>query len=168
MKNILLLVFLAFSSSIVYSQDCEIPANVKLVDKEDYAPYHNLVVECVGWLESTPIKKEPRKRDQVNAFLIKWMTGTPTLSISYTMYHSEVISVDTKNLMVPFLGGWSRAIILSDFNLEKYEGMAEGIRTVLGVMELPGAPRKSREIKRLIKADKKGVLIEYLKKKDKG
>ena len=100
--------------------------------------------------------------------MIKWLTGTPTLSISYTMYHSEVISVDTKNLMVPFLGGWARAIILSDFEIEKYTGMAEGIRTVLNVMELPGSPKKSREIKRLIKADKKGELIEYLKKKNNG
>ena len=85
--------------------------------------------------------------------------------VKINSYHLDLWSRDSDKLMPVFLGGWARAIIQADFEIDEYEGMAGGIRTLIKVHELDGAPKKSREIKRLIKADKKGELVDYLKKK---
>ncbi len=160
-----LLVLFLFNTVPLKAGDCELPKRIKLEAKEDYAPYHTLIVDCVDWLESPPFTTEKKKRRDVQAFVIKWMMGTPTLSVKINSYHLDLWSRDSDKLMPVFLGGWARAIIQADFEIDEYEGMAGGIRTLIKVHELDGAPKKSREIKRLIKADKKGELVDYLKKK---
>ncbi|WP_421773199.1 hypothetical protein [Gracilimonas sp.] len=168
MKKLLLLIGIQFLFTVsLIAQQCTIPDNISLVEKEDYAPYHELVVECVGWLETTPFNEQQDKRKLVHTFLFKWLSGTPTLRVSMYMYHMEFISADTEKLLIPFLAGWARSIIESDFKISEYRGMAEGVKTVLTISNLPDAPKRNKELKRLAEEKKKGTLVAYLKQKTK-
>ncbi len=164
-KSFLIIGIQLLFTTLLFSQQCTIPNNVSLVEKEDYAPYHGLIVDCVDWLETTPFNEQQDKRKLVEAFLLKWLSGTPTLKVSMHMYHMEFISADTEKLLIPFLAGWARSIIESDFKINEYNGMADGVRTVLKILELPEAPKKNRELKRLAKQEKKENLAAYLKQK---
>jgi hypothetical protein len=77
MKKIFLTLFLATLSCALFAQDFEVPENVKLEKAEDYAPYEQDVIKCVNWLINTPITEQKSKRKDANAFLLKWINGSP-------------------------------------------------------------------------------------------
>ena len=161
----LIILLISFGLPPVFAAECELPPTITLSAKEDYAPYNQLVVDCVDWLENTSFKEQKNKRAKVQAFLIKWVTGSPSVHVQVTEYSMDIWSADTEKLMVLFLGGWSRASILADHKITDLDGLTAAVRTVLQAYTLDGAPRKSREIKRLLKAEEKGELTDYLKKK---
>lgn len=166
-KSILLLLFIFSVTAAPVFAECTLPGKITLSAKEDYAKYNQLVVDCVGWLESTSFKTDRKKRSEVQAFIVQWVTGSPDTHVQIDSFALNVWSADSEKLMVLFLGGWSRASILADNDIEDIDALAEAVRTVLRGFELDGAPKKSKEIKRLIKAEEKGTLIEYLEKKTK-
>jgi hypothetical protein len=137
-----------------------------LEEKEDYAPYNQLIVECVQWLETTSFNQQTNKRKQVQSFIVKWVTGSPTVNVYLSSYPVDVWSADPDKLMVLFFGGWIRAAIASEFTISDHEAFTEGIRSLLRAYSFEGAPRKTREIRRLLRAEQKGELSKYLEGKN--
>lgn len=70
-----------FSLSML-GQDYNVPKNVKLEAKEDYAAYEPQVKETIDWLLNTPLGKDANKRTEANAFLMMWLIGTPNVSMN--------------------------------------------------------------------------------------
>jgi len=115
------------------AQDFEIPKNIKLDKAEDYAQYSDDVVKAVTWLENTPIETQTNKRTMASAFLMQWMTGTPTVSIAVQAFQ---VALTEKNpdLLLNFLGGWSKFAIENPS--QKDDALAAnlaGIKSILTV-----------------------------------
>ncbi len=46
----------------LFSQDFAIPKDVKLDKDEDYANYEEDIVDCINWLENTPLNEQDKKK----------------------------------------------------------------------------------------------------------
>ena len=55
----------------------EVPQNVELKSKEDYSKDETTIIDAAKWLEETDLNKETEKRQQVNSFVIQWISGSP-------------------------------------------------------------------------------------------
>jgi len=155
------LAFAAFSLGL-FSQNFEVTQNYKLENAEDYAKYENDIIKFIDWLRETPINNEPDKRKEANAFLLKWMTGSPYVRLEI---NSDVVTFigSSPELLMVFLGGWTKYVIVSkDFD-NKLEGNLAGIEAVIYFYNknkkfLP----KDKDIEKYIKKQKKGKLKSFL------
>lgn len=165
MKKTLLTLFISALSLGVYAQHFEVPADYKLIAKEDYAPYEQDVVNCVDWITNTPLNMEADKRKDANAFLLKWVSGSPTVHIEIK---EEVVTFlgSSPELLMVYLGGWTRYSLQSkDFD-NKVEGSLAGIESVIDFYSKNKAfLPKDKNIEKYIKMKEKGKLREYIEKK---
>ncbi len=72
---------LLVAGSSLSAQTFEVPRDVKLEQQEDYKKYEQDVVQAADWLVATNLDMETVKRREVNTFLVRWLTGTPDITI---------------------------------------------------------------------------------------
>ena len=98
MKNLKLLfafMLLFFVFTTINAQDFQVPKNYTLKVADDYKKLEKDVVDCVNWLENTPINKDENKRTDANAFFMQWITGSPDVSVAISSYVLDL----TENFM---------------------------------------------------------------------
>jgi hypothetical protein len=138
----------------------DIPDEFILESEEDYRGYEALAKKGLAWLLDTPLDEFVEERNEVNAFALIWMSGCPYLKLDIT---SDVMPfLDTHpDLIYPFM----HAMALYKLNHGKCEDAiqlhAEGLRGVAKVIKKSDI-KKSKEIRTLLKADKKGRLIQHV------
>lgn len=130
-KILFLFLFVSLTSTVSLSaQEFEVPKNYSLVKAEDYEPYNQDVLNAIKWLENTPLDKQQDKRKNVSAFLMKWLTGSPKVSISINEYTIDLAEKNSELLMI-FLGGWAEASINNSYKISDTEGNIAGIKSVV-------------------------------------
>ncbi len=109
MKNIkfITVTILFLISQITLAQNFELPQNIQLKNKSDYAKYKNPIVNAINWLENTPIKEQTAKRTKVKNFVMQWIMGTPMVSIGLQSFQMELTKKNPE-LLTSFLGGWTK------------------------------------------------------------
>ena len=107
MKAIIITLVIVNISFTVSSQDFEVPKNYKLEKVEDYAIYEQDIINSVNWLLTTPIDEQVSKRKEVNQFLLKWLTGSPNVSIEI---QGEIVTFmgTSPELLMVFMGAWAK------------------------------------------------------------
>ena len=165
MKKITFLAILLLFSTSSFSQvNLSIPKDYKLENAEDYKPLENDVLNAIKWLSETKINEQTEKRIEVNAFLLKWLMGSPYVHIEI---NPEIVTFigTAPELLLMFMGGWAKySIEAEDYN-NKTAGSLAGIEMVINFYEknksfLP----KDKNVESYIKMKKKGKLKEYVEK----
>ncbi len=162
MKKLFLFLFALTISIGAFTQDFEIPKNYKLKKAKDYAPYEQDVINGVKWLLKTPLNEQTNKRKEVNAFLLKWLTGSPNVHIEIKQEIVTFMSSSPDLLMI-FMGAWAKySLETKDFD-NKVKGSKAGIESVI---EFYNANRefmpKDKNVEKYIKMKKKGTLDKYI------
>jgi hypothetical protein len=113
-KNILIFLFL-FLALLSLDKSCaqaqfELPQQIQLKAREDYAKYETTVVDAAKWLERTDLDKDIGKRKKINDFIVQWVSGSPTVTISLD---EPLARITEKNpdLLALYLASYSRYII---------------------------------------------------------
>lgn len=106
-KVLFLVLPLLLLSKTSFSQDFKVPENISLTSASDYEKYEDIVITGIKWLEDTPIDQQISKRKETSAFLLKWITGTPTFSIGLQAFQIELTNKNP-DLLMSFLGGWTK------------------------------------------------------------
>ncbi|MBC5774896.1 hypothetical protein H8S95_12540 [Pontibacter sp. KCTC 32443] len=164
MKKAIFTLLISALSISAYAQNFEVPQNYKLVAKEDYAPYEQDIVNCVNWLAETPVNQETDKRQEANAFLFKWVSGSPNVHVELNDKVVTFIGTSPELLLV-YLGGWAkRSITTKDYD-NKIEGSLAGIESVIAFYtknreHLP----KDKAVEKYIKLKEKGELRDFIVK----
>lgn len=91
LKVILMFFALAISAQMTFGQDIYVPKKYKLENSSDYRAHAPAVERCLKWLLDTPLHEYPEKRAEANAFVMLWVTGTPTMTI------------ETSSSLMPFI-----------------------------------------------------------------
>lgn len=164
MKRILFTLMLSMLFAGVYAQEFQVPKDYKLDKAEEYAPYEKDIIKCVDWLINKPVNEEVDKRKQANAFLLKWLIGSPTVHIGLKQEIVTFIKGEPDLLMI-FMGGWARQSLLSkDYN-NKVEGNLAGIEAVIEFYSKNKQfLKKDKEVEKYIKLKAKGTLKDYITK----
>ena len=162
MKRLTLtVIFAAFTFGLV-AQDFEVPQNYKFEKAEDYAAYEKDVINCFNWLMNTPINEEASKRKEANAFLFKWMSGSPNVHLE--IKPGIVTFMNQPDLFMIFMGGWTKYSLESkDFD-DKVEGNMAGINSVIKFYSKnKDLIKKDKNVEKYIKMKEKGKLRNYIK-----
>lgn len=164
MKNVQFMVVFAIlmtSSHLLIGQEFEVPAAYDFKTKEDYAQYNPQIVAAVDWLEKTPVKTQAEKRQEVNRFVITWLTGTPAVTVELQKLVTD-ISEKNPDLLLAFMGGWARYQLQHLEETDKVKLNTEGIKTALRVYQLGGL-KKDKQVEKLLKLEKAGELDAWVK-----
>lgn len=164
MKKLFITLIAVTFTTLIYSQDFEVPKDYKLVKAEDYALYKQDVVNCVDWLIKTPLNEQAAKRKEANAFLLKWISGSPDVNIEIK---PQIVTFmkSSPDILIIFMGGWTKySIVNKDYN-NKIAGSLAGIEAVIEVYtKNKDDMYKDRNIEKYIKMKDKGTLKEYIEK----
>jgi hypothetical protein len=163
MKAIALSLILALISLGAQAQTFEVPQNYKFENAKDYDTYEKDIVNCVNWLITTPIHEQKFKRQEANAFLFKWVSGSPKAHVE--IKETIVNFADNPDLLIIFVGGWVKNSIESgDYN-NKIAGVTAGLTSVMDFYAKNKALMdKQKGIEKYIKMREKGTLKEYIEK----
>jgi len=164
MKKTIFFSILLFVGFQIIAQTFEVPKNVNLAKAEDYKQYEEAIVKGTDWLMNTPINSEQAKRKEVNAFLMKWMTGSPDVSLEM---NADVITfMECPDCLIMFLAGWTKLAIQSDTKVSNIQGSVQGVKDVIALYEKNKAViGKNKAIEKYIKLDNKGKLETYISSK---
>ncbi|MCW3789660.1 hypothetical protein [Plebeiibacterium sediminum] len=166
MRNrMVLLIMILFTINInqVKSQDFEIPKDYILVAKEDYAKYEKDIIACANWMENSPLDKYEAKRIDVNTFFMKWLTGSPSVSISLNT--DLIVKYTEKNpdLLMIFIAGWTRFSLENNYSKDQQKGYFEGYKSIINVYKKGLGIKRDKNIEQLIKIYDKGELKNWIK-----
>jgi len=163
MKKLFFVSIIVFWGILLFGQEFQVPTNYSLVKAEDYAPYEQDVINCIKWLADVPVDQNTEKRKEANAFLMKWMLGSPNVKIGI---QPEIVTfVSNPEMLMAFLGGWTKySLETSDFSNE-LKGNIAGIENVIFVYnknkKIIG---KDKNIEKYIKLQSKGKLENEIAK----
>jgi len=151
-----------------YSQEFSIPNNVTLKSAEDYTKYETDILNCINWLENTPLNKNSEKRLKANAFLMQWVTGTPTVTIEMKSFQLDLTKKNS-DLLMNFIGGWVKYSIENP--TEKKNTLASNITGINSIIKVYSANKdngikKDKRIEKLIEmseSDLQKWVVEKLK-----
>jgi hypothetical protein len=162
-KPAFLLFFALLTTGRLFGQSFEVPANYAFGTKADYARYEPEVIRAVNWLEATPLNQDVAKRKEVNAFLFKYIEGSPTVTVELRQF---VLELNKKNpdLLMVFMGGWTRHKLENPAQTDPLKLNTAGVQTVLKVYQLGGA-RKDKGLEKLIQLAGAGELEAWVKSK---
>ncbi len=163
MKKLLLAGIVLFQGMCLFGQEFQVPQNYTLVKVEDYAPYEQDVLNGIKWLSGTPVNKETDKRKEVNAFLMKWMMGSPNVKLE--VRQDVVTFISSPDLLMGFLCGWTKYSLETKNYTDKLKGNLAGIENAIDIYQknksiLP----KDKNIEKYIKLQSKGKLEEEIAK----
>lgn len=163
LKTTLAALTLCVMSTVAFSQDFEVPANFQPKNESDYAKYESDVLKCIQWLAQTPANEQTEKQKDANAFLLKWMAGSPTVHIEVKQ---EIVTfMDTSELLMIFMGGWTKYTLESKDADNKVNCSMAGVEAVIEYYTKNKAVlSKNKAVEKYIKMKEKGTLKEYIQK----
>jgi hypothetical protein len=109
-KSLILLISLGMIYvQALKAQTPESPANYKLEKDADYAGYEGKIKEEVKWYETSPLDKNEDLHKQISAFLVKWASGAPNVTVSVGDVAAPIVNdKDYKyngDLLIVYMGG---------------------------------------------------------------
>jgi hypothetical protein len=164
MKTIIISLLLITTSLGVYSQEFQVPENYVLDKAEDYATYEQDVLDGINWIMNIPINKQTNKRKNVNSFLLKWLAGSPNMSLEIK---TEIVTFIKPNpdLLMLFMGGWTKYALESKDYDNKVAGTTAGIEAVIDFYTANKAfMSKDKNVEKYIKMKANGTLKGYIEK----
>src|SRR5690349_9047302 len=130
MKKILFVVVLAVSVS-ASAQEFNVPVGYKLKTNEDYKPYETTIVNCIKWLQSTPVNKDVSKRKDAVHFLSAWVVGCPYIGVTVDASVIKFANVN-QELLIIYMGGWVLDAIESGTDgKDVVKGTMAGLKSVI-------------------------------------
>ena len=163
MKRIFFLLFL-FTSFIskTHSQEFQVPENVTLNTKEDYVNSEKDVINAAKWLEATQLGKETDKRVKVNAFVLMWLTGSPTVTVELNKFCTDLTDRNP-HLLGVFLASYARYALENNYSKDKLKGNTAAIKGMINCYNLGGDAKKNKLLDKAVAADKNGKLEDWVK-----
>ena len=165
MKKTLCLLILALGVITLRAQDYQIPKNYELNKAEDYAKYEQDVIKTYDWLMETPVSSQPEKRKEACAFLVKWISGCPNITVDIKPEIVTFIETNPEQLII-FMGGWCKKALETKDYTNKEQGNFAGIEGVIAYYtKNKDLLKKDKDVEKYIKMKEKGTLKDYVKKK---
>lgn len=164
MRKLLLFLCCSVLTVTLFAQEFEVPKNYSFTKTEDYTKYEGDIVKCIDWMLNTPVNTQNDKRTEANTFVMKWLTGSPTVSVEVK---TEIVTFMDQNpeLLMIFLGGWTKYALESKDYKNKIKGNLKGIESVIDFYSKNKANlKKDKNIEKYIKMKEKGTLEEFVTK----
>lgn len=142
----------------------EVPENVELKVKEDYAKYEAAIIDGAKWLEETDLDKEADKRKQVSAFVFQWISGSPNINIDITEQLGKIYGKNAQLLLL-YMASYTRNFLENKGTATKFSATKAGLISIMNVYKKGIEMTKSKEMEKLIKLAADNKLDDYINEK---
>ena len=105
MKRTLFILAALFMAQLGMAQQFSLPIMPEKMWPSDYAKYENDVLNCCNYLLSVDPAYNHPKHEECTSFLIRWLTGTPEVSV---VLHPDLVDVKKDELMIAYMASWTR------------------------------------------------------------
>lgn len=161
LKTLTLIAILFVTSSTGISQSYQVPEDYAFETKEDHKDAEEDILECIDFLETTPLNIHTSKRKEASGFLMTWLTGSPNVNIDVT---STLMGLTKGNSSLTFIyfGGFTKYIIN---NPSETDGRLAGTESLLQFYQsnIGNGIQKNKKVEKLIKLQEKGELENWVK-----
>lgn len=148
-------------SSVAVGQDFQVP-ETQPSTKDEFIKSEKDFIAAAKWLENTALGKENATRKKLNAWIIVWVTNSPT--VTETMYAGIIKPFDkNSDLLGVFMAGYGRYVLENNYDGDVFKGNLAGIKAVINCVNLGGDIKKDKNLTKLLEADKEGKLDEWVK-----
>lgn len=148
----------------VHAQAFEIPDFYSFETPEDYETYEQDVLAGINWLLETPMDEQTAKRQKTNAFVLKWMTGTPKVTLQINPNVLPFMTTSPE-LLIVFMAGWTKHALEQQAYKEPRSGTLAGLEAVIAFYtKNKAAMGKDKNVEKFIKLQKKGELQAFVEK----
>jgi hypothetical protein len=143
------------------AQDFQVPATIPST-KEEFTSSEKDMIAAAKWLETTPIETNTDKRTKVNAWVVAWISGSPTVTIDVNSAFTKLFDKNPQ-LMIVWMAGYARYVLENSYSTDKIKAHVAGLKSVIACYNLGGEVKKDKAITKLIDADKEGKLEDWVK-----
>ncbi len=154
-------------ASFTNGQTFTVP-NYKFEKDSDYKKYEEYVLPCIDYLKNTPLEEEPQKRKEATAFLLAWMTGTPTTVIEMGTPLMEGADINKNpEMMIMFMAGWTEYSLKHPERRDNKVALnVAGLETMMAFYEKnEKALKKDKKVKNLMKVAKEDQLGAWVRER---
>jgi len=151
-----------FFTALAGAQDFTIPDLPST--KEEFIKSEPDIIAAAKWLETTPIGTLTGKRPLVNAYVIAWITNSPTVTVEIQEVAVKICE-DNPELLAVFMGGYTRYILEHNYSNDKLKTNTAAIKAVLNCYALGGNFKKNKVLTKAVEADQDGKLEEWVAEK---
>lgn len=161
-RNTILVCFLLLAAKMLTAQSFDVPKNVVLKDKDDYAKYEKDIINAAIWLRDTPLNEQEAKRKEVSQFVILWLTGSPTVDVELG---TAVLDFEKKNtgMMVVFMAASARYSLENNYSKDKTAKNRAALLDLITVYKSGKGISKDKKMDKLVKMEAEGKLDEWIK-----
>lgn len=160
-KSILLALFILFGiSADAQKPRYTIPSEYSFAN-EGHKNYAITIIECVNWLENTPLDQEAARRAKAVTFLDEWLEASTDVNVQL---NDKIMVFSEKNpiLTEAFKAGWARLVVKDPERGNDIVGCnLAGIVCAMNVYQLRGR-KKDKEMEKLIKLMKNNELSKWV------
>lgn len=139
----------------------EVPANYSLDTKSDYEKYEADIITAAKWLEENDLDKEQDKRKEVSSFVIKWILGSPSVTVDLSDRLSKLYG---KNdfLLINYMAGYSAYCLQNKTTATKTLAAKAGLISMMNVYKKAIRIKDCKGMEKLIKLTEENKLDDYV------
>jgi hypothetical protein len=145
----------------IQAQDLQLPKDYKFATQEEFTKVEPVIIKCADFLESAPLDENQDFRKQVNAFFLRWLTGTAHVNVSVQPYVTD-LAENNKDFLMVYLSGWARFVLLHPEIKTELDFHVAGVRSVLKAYKQCKGAEQEDLLDELIGLDKEGKLRDWI------
>lgn len=160
----LLIIFL-LAVSTAFAQMSPVPKSYSLKTPEDYKKHESDVINVIDWLERTSWGPKNTERPYADAFLMAWLSGSPTVNIELGDDILLKIMEKNKDLLVSYMGGYTRYALQNrqaDNSVDANKAKLAGFKALLAKYNIEKSRTKDKNVEMLAQLDSEGKLEEWI------
>ncbi|MBI5372102.1 MAG: hypothetical protein HZA79_08760 [Sphingobacteriales bacterium] len=143
------------------AQEFTVPKDVTLNVAEDYARYEKDIIAAANWLKTVPLNEQPEKHKEVYAFVLKWIIGSPTVSVSL---NATIADFEKKNdgLMLIYMAGCAKYVLENNYSKDRLAKERAALRDIIAVYKAGQGIKKDKKMEQLVKSEEAGELDAWI------
>lgn len=126
---IILLAIVFVAKQVIGQSKFELPKNIELKTREDYAKYEGTIIGAQKWMEETDLDQQMEKRRAINQFIVQWVSGSPTVIINLDESLTQ-LTEKNPDLLALYFASYSKYIIEHKSNPSHFNAARAALTSV--------------------------------------
>jgi hypothetical protein len=159
-----LITALTLTAMTTFAQDFDVPQNPTLRTNDDYVAQEPNVMAAIDWLMRTPPGDQKEKRQDADAFLLKWMSGTKAISMGID---SQILTFmeSSPDLLTIFMAGWIKNALETKEGDNQVTGNIHGLEAVIDYYtRFKQSSAKDKRVEKYVRMKADGTLAKFIEK----
>ncbi len=159
------IIFLFAFSTTALAQMSPVPKSYSLKKPEDYKKHETDVINVIDWLERTSWGPKNTERPYADAFLMAWLSGSPTVNIELGDDILLKIMEKNKDLLVSYMGGYTKYALQNrqaDNSFDISKAKLAGFKSLISKYQVEKSRTKDKNVEMLSKLSDDGKLEEWI------